>query len=162
MKIREMTIKDCDAVSLIEKETFSMPWSRQALADALAREDSVYVVAAVCDKMRQPQEIKPAADASFAWDVIGYCGLYLVCGEGYINQVAVDPAFRRRGIGKQMLSFLLESAASRGMTACSLEVRISNEPALALYHGLGFTDAGVRPGFYDAPKEDAMILWYTV
>ncbi len=160
--VRLMKTEDLDTVASIEQRTFSRPWSRQALADALAREDSIYVTALTRECFRTVQGARLDTDASFSWDVVGYCGLYLICGEGYINQVAVSEGYRGRGIGKQMLSFLLEKAADRGMTACSLEVRVSNKPALSLYHALGFRDAGVRPGFYDAPKEDAMILWYTV
>ncbi|MBR4760640.1 MAG: ribosomal protein S18-alanine N-acetyltransferase [Lachnospiraceae bacterium] len=160
--VRLMTPEDLDEVAKLEQQTFSMPWSRQALSDALAREDSVYVVATVSDGKIQMQKTGGDTVASGYESVIGYSGLYLILGEGYINQVAVASDHRGKGIGKKMLSFLLESAASRGMTACSLEVRVSNEPALKLYHALGFKDAGVRPGFYEAPKEDAMILWYTV
>ncbi|MCR5338517.1 MAG: ribosomal protein S18-alanine N-acetyltransferase [Lachnospiraceae bacterium] len=156
--VRLMKPEDLDAVASIEQRTFSRPWSRQALADALARDDSIYVTALSCGDQQTGTE----QDVSSACEITGYCGLYLICGEGYINQVAVSEGYRGRGIGKQMLSFLLEQAAVQGMTACSLEVRVSNEPALSLYHALGFKDAGIRPGFYDTPKEDAMILWYTV
>ena len=160
--VRLMKPEDLDAVASIEQRTFSMPWSRQALADALARDDSIYVTALSCGDQQSVQGTGTEQDVSSACEITGYCGLYLICGEGYINQVAVSEGYRGRGIGKQMLSFLLEQAAVQGMTACSLEVRVSNEPALSLYHALGFKDAGIRPGFYDAPKEDAMILWYTV
>ncbi|MCR4691151.1 MAG: ribosomal protein S18-alanine N-acetyltransferase [Lachnospiraceae bacterium] len=136
-----MEITDCDMAAKMEEELFSDPWSKKALEDAILRCDSCYRAAREDGKL------------------IGYCGLYLVGDEGYINQVAVTEERQGRGIGKELLSSLLSAAAEKGMKACSLEVRTSNQRAVRLYESLGFEKDGVRPGFYDHPKEDAYIMW---
>lgn len=132
---------DLPAASVLEEKLFSSPWSLEALKDAVSRKDSVYAACYLNDALA------------------GYCGLYLIEEEGYINQVAVAEQFQGMGLGRKMLAYLMDEAASRGMTACTLEVRVSNERAVRLYHSLGFEDAGIRPGFYDKPKEDALIMW---
>ena len=76
-----------------------------------------------------------------------------------ICNVAVDQTLRRQGIGEQLLLFLMENGKKRGVKNFTLEVRRSNEAAIGLYHKLGFLDEGVRPNFYDSPKEAALILW---
>ncbi|MBO4337729.1 MAG: ribosomal protein S18-alanine N-acetyltransferase [Lachnospiraceae bacterium] len=141
MMIRLMEIGDIPGAAELEKELFSQPWSEKSLKEALERDDSVY---AVCIA---------------GGEVAGYCGVYLTGNEGYINNVAVCTKRQGTGIGRQLLSFMLQKAGERGMKACTLEVRPSNERALRLYHSLGFEDAGIRPRFYDKPTEDALIMW---
>ena len=136
-----MELTDCEEAAEMEKQLFSRPWSKKALEESLGREESCYVTA------KEGKEL------------LGYCGLYLTFEEGFINQVAVMPSRQGQGIGKQMLTFLLEQARERGMQACSLEVRVSNERARRLYASLGFEESGIRPRFYEDPVEDAMILW---
>ncbi|MCR5283191.1 MAG: ribosomal protein S18-alanine N-acetyltransferase [Lachnospiraceae bacterium] len=136
-----MERSDCEAAAVIEQQLFSRPWSKKALEESLEREESCYVTAKAGSVL------------------LGYCGLYLTFGEGYINQVAVKSSCQGQGIGKQMLTFLLTKARERGMNACSLEVRVSNERARALYASLKFEESGIRPRFYEDPTEDAMILW---
>ena len=140
-ELRRFEPDNLEAAAALEKQLFSDPWSLESLKSALSRMDSVYV--------------ECMADGVLA----GYCGLYLAGDEGYINQVAVAPAFQGRGYGKRMLAFLLGKAEEMGMKACTLEVRVSNERAKRLYRSLDFKDSGIRPGFYDDPKEDALIMW---
>ena len=73
------------------------------------------------------------------------------------RSVAAD--YRKKGIGRKMMEYMLERAKENGMGDCTLEVRVSNQPAIRLYESLGFKGEGVRPGFYDKPKEDALIMW---
>ena len=89
----------------------------------------------------------------------GCCGLWQSFEDADICNVAVDQTLRRQGIGEQLLLFLMENGKKRGVKNFTLEVRRSNEAAIGLYHKLGFLDEGVRPNFYDSPKEDALILW---
>ena len=138
--LRRMCAEDIGKAAEYEQQLFSEPWSEAALSDAIERKDSIYV-AAIGDTL------------------LGYCGLYLTGEEGYINQVAVGPSFQGQGIGKEMLSRLLSEAEEAGMNACTLEVRTSNARAIALYKGLGFEEAGIRPRFYQKPVEDALIMW---
>ena len=77
----------------------------------------------------------------------------------YVSTVFVDQEYRRQGIAKQMLKDLLERGRRLGAEEFTLEVRINNTPAIKLYEGLGFVNEGIRPGFYNNPKEDARIYW---
>ena len=82
-----------------------------------------------------------------------------VLDEGYISNVAVSPAFRRRGIASALIRALLDRARERNLSFVTLEVRESNAAAIALYEGFGFRPVGRRKNYYDAPKEDAWIMW---
>ena len=88
--IRKMTMDDLDTVVEIEKECFSVPWSKQGFMDALQKTDAYYIVAVTDDR------------------VVGYCGAYGVCDEADINQVAVTGNYRRSGIGERMVRQLLD------------------------------------------------------
>jgi ribosomal-protein-alanine N-acetyltransferase len=147
MMIREMTPMDADAAAFIEKETFSQPWSRQAFLDSLANPNTMFLTA--------EEECGGNDDAPV---VIGYVGMYLAGDEGEITNVAVTPDFRRKGIGKALISELIARAEERGVSRIVLEVRVSNHPAIALYEQMGFCRVGTRRGFYDFPKEDADIM----
>ena len=72
--------------------------------------------------------------------------------------VAVSPDYRRQGIGEQLVTELVRRLAENGSHCLSLEVRVSNEPAKALYQKLGFVRVGLRPRYYSKPKEDGLIL----
>lgn len=139
--VRPMQKKDVPAISKIEEAAFSMPWSPQDFLDMVDRDGSLYVTA-LCDD-----------------EVIGCCGVTNACGDGDINNVVVAETWRGQGVGKQMLATLMELGKKIGIVNYTLEVRVSNAPAIRLYESLGFESAGIRPGFYDKPKEDAMIMW---
>ena len=66
---------------------------------------------------------------------------------------------RRKGVGKQLLLKLLEEARAKKFTVFTLEVRVSNKPAIALYEQLGFVKEGIRKDFYRKPREEAVIMW---
>jgi ribosomal-protein-alanine N-acetyltransferase len=83
----------------------------------------------------------------------------VIFDELHINNLAVDPAWRRRGVAGALLTFVLASAAAEGATRATLEVRRSNEPARRLYERFGFAFAGVRTAYYREPVEDALVLW---
>lgn len=142
INIRSMTGQDVCRAAALERECFSEPWSQQAYQDTLANENALYLVA----------EEKDGALA-------GICGLLDILGEGDISNVAVQEGFRRRGIAERMLSELLAQGRKRGITAFTLEVRVSNEAAVRLYEKLGFVCEGRRKNFYQKPREDALILW---
>lgn len=136
-----MTEADVEAVSLIEEECFSMPWKPDDFREMIERDSMTYVVAEIDD------------------EIIGGAGLRCIVGDGEITNVAIKKAYRGNGYSKPMLSEILSIGRKMGCTAFTLEVRVSNEPAIRLYKSLGFEEAGIRPGFYDHPKEDAMIFW---
>lgn len=139
--IRSMQETDVPAVSRLEEEVFSMPWSPSAFLEMLRSENACYLV------------------AELQGEIVGCCGLRNIVGEGEITNVAVKEAFRGRHIARQLLTELLYRGASMGIYAYTLEVRESNAPALRLYEGLGFAREGLRPGFYEKPAEAAVIMW---
>ena len=85
---------------------------------------------------------------------VGYMGLQIFCGEGYVTNVAVLPEYRRQGIAQKLILKELENE----MNFITLEVRKSNAPAINLYQKMGFENVGIRPRFYTAPDEDAVIM----
>ncbi len=139
--IRRMKPEDLIQVCAIEEAIFTEPWSQDSFERALVREQNLYLVCECGTKIE------------------GYCGLWGVAGEGQITNVAVKESARRQGIGRLMLLALLEEGRKAGLTAYTLEVRVSNEAAIRLYHSLGFRDSGIRPDFYELPREDALIMW---
>lgn len=129
------------AVSLLEQSAFSMPWSAQDFLDMVEREGALYLV------------------ALYEGEPIGVCGVIDACGDGDISNVAVMKKWRGRGIGRLLLSALMEWGQEIGIRNYTLEVRVSNTAAIRLYESLGFHCEGIRPGFYEKPREDAVIMW---
>jgi ribosomal-protein-alanine N-acetyltransferase len=91
--------------------------------------------------------------------VVGYAGLMLVPDDGHITTLAVDPAWHRHKIGTRLLLALTRAGVERGARNLTLEVRVGNEPAQALYREFGFAPAGIRKGYYVETQEDALIMW---
>ena len=91
-------------------------------------------------------------------ELIGYAGLQYVLDEGYINNVAIAPDFRRLGIASKLLSTLEERAKKLGLAFLTLEVRSSNSSAIALYESLGYKPVGRRKNYYERPREDAVLM----
>ena len=141
LRIRRMERGDVERISQLEEETFSMTWSRDAFLEMIEKEDARYYVA--------------EADG----EVVGGCGVLMIAGEGDITNVVIDKNYRNQGIGTKMLQYLIEDGYQNGLTAFTLEVRVSNESAIHVYEKLGFFSEGIRPNFYEKPTEDAMIMW---
>lgn len=141
LRIREMTAGDVEAASKIESKVFSMPWTAKDFLEMLEADYAYYYV------------------AEMDGEIAGCCGIRNIAGEGEITNVVVAPEYRKRGIALKMMEYMLENAARIGITVCTLEVRVSNQPAIRLYECLGFKGEGVRPHFYDKPDEDALIMW---
>ena len=139
--IREMTVEDVPQVAVLEASNFSMPWSEKAFYEQLNNEHALYMVA-VYNEM-----------------VLGVCGLLESFGEADICNVSVEHSYQNKGIATRMLNALMEEGARRGIIAFTLEVRAGNLSAIHLYERLGFVTEGIRPGFYERPKEDAVIMW---
>ena len=83
----------------------------------------------------------------------------MIAGEGDVTNIAVFPEYRGQGIGAALTKALLVEGRKRGMNAFTLEVRVGNQAAIHIYEKLGFRSEGVRKGFYEKPKEDALIMW---
>ncbi len=140
LKIVPMEERHLDALAELERVCFSSPWTRGGLAAELQNPCAVFFVA--------------ERDGAVA----GYAGMNCVLDECYVDNVAVFPRYRRAGVARALLDRLTDEAEARGASFVSLEARVSNTGAVALYEGLGFREAGRRPGFYSNPKEDALIL----
>ena len=129
-----------DQIAALERECFSLPWSREMLEEELYNPQASFIV---------------AEDGEGG--VLGYAGLHAVLDEGYIDNVAVEPAARRHGVAGALLDVFCRFGEEH-LAFLTLEVRASNLPAIRLYEKYGFRRAGVRPNYYRAPKEDAVIM----
>ena len=127
-------------IALLERRCFSDPWSEASVAGELTNPLSLWLVALA------------------GGTVVGYVGSQTVLDEADVMNVAVDPAYRRQGVGKGLMLALMAALRQVGVRTLALEVRASNEAAQALYKNLGFEQAGRRPGYYARPREDALIL----
>jgi ribosomal-protein-alanine N-acetyltransferase len=125
----------------IDQACQSKPWSEQALRLELTRPEGVFLVA--------------LADG----EVAGFSGAWMVLDEAHVVTVAVDPPLQRNRIGERMIAALLEACHKKGATCATLEVRASNEPAIALYKKFKFRDVARRRAYYTDNKEDAVVMW---
>lgn len=140
--IRDMREEDLERIEQIEVRNFSRPWTVQDFRDFLLRDDAIFLTA-LCDG-----------------EIAGYIGFYGIPDEGDITNVSVDERFRRRGIGRALVSELISRAAAHGIGTIFLEVRDSNEAAIRLYEAEGFGQVGLRRRYYSSPVEDARIMRY--
>lgn len=141
VRIVPMTADHLDEVAELERICFSVPWSRNMLAEELDNLLSAFLVA-LDDSGR----------------VVGYAGVQVVLDEGYITNVAVRPECRRQGIAGKLLQVFLDFAKGNRLAFLTLEVRASNYDAIALYGSRGFRSVGRRKNYYEHPKEDAIIM----
>ena len=127
-------------IAALERECFSDPWSERLLEDALFDPQACFIAA-------EDEE----------GHVLGYAGLHAVLDEGYIDDIAVAPDARRHGVASALLDVFCRFGAVN-LAFLTLEVRNSNTAAIALYEKFGFRQAGLRPGYYQKPREDALIM----
>ena len=140
IKIIPMSADHVSSVACLEKLCFADPWSENSVASELNNPLSLWLV---------------ALDGE---NVVGYIGSQTVMGETDMMNVAVHPEHRRRGIARALIEVLVVALRERESSCLTLEVRASNEPAIALYSDLGFGEVGRRRNYYRNPKEDALIL----
>ena len=138
--VRPLREADLPAVLALEGRCFPDPWSEEVFRASLREERSLWL------------------GAEWAGQLVGYAGMQWVLDEGYVDNLAVDPLFRRRGAASALLRAFFREAEARELAFLSLEVRIGNRGAAALYASLGFREVGVRPGYYLQPPEDALIM----
>ena len=133
-----------DAVLAIEQASFTNPWTREMYKAELENPGVSYCYLAKDGVGR----------------VVGFCSFWRVLDELHINNLAVLPAHRRAGVASALLNRVLQQGAASGARRATLEVRRSNDAARLLYERFGFTVAGIRPGYYTKPVEDALVLWH--
>lgn len=136
MHIEPFSAKHIDDLAHIERVCFSRPWSRDDLESQLYLDTSHFLVAVVDGR------------------AVGYMGLQIFSGEGYVTNVAVLPEYRKQGIAQALIAEQMKHK----MDFITLEVRESNASARSLYTKMGFDYVGIRPNFYSAPDEDAVIM----
>lgn len=141
VEIRPLQEGDIEALAAIEAETFSMPWSADAFRTLLTNPYCVYLVALDGDR------------------IVGGAGYTDLCGEANIDNVVVAKSHQGQGIGQALVRELIALGEAGNITAFTLEVRVSNMVAIHIYEKAGFRSEGIRPGFYERPREDAMIMW---
>ena len=139
--ITPMHADQLDALADLESMAFSIPWSYDALAEELQNPLAVFYVAEDVD----------------AESAVGYIGMHHILDEGAVTNIVVHPACRRQGIAACLMQEVIRYAEEHDISRIVLEVRPSNEAAIALYEKFGFELDGRRPGFYDSPKEDALL-----
>ena len=139
--IQRMQRGDVPRVMEIEKQCFSSPWHESAYLTELVNRSAYYIVASVDDK------------------IVGYAGMWVIMDEAHITTIGVDPEYRGRKIGEQILVAILEESQRRGARRATLEVRQSNQLAQNLYQKYGFKPAAIRRGYYSDNNEDAIIMW---
>ena len=127
-------------IAQLERLCFSSPWSEASVASELSNPLALWLVALDGDM------------------VAGYIGAQTVVGESDMMNVAVDPQYRRQGVGRMLVETLIQALREQGSACLTLEVRASNDAAIALYHQLEFSQVGCRKNYYRAPREDALIL----
>ena len=140
IRLERMTDAHVTQVAALEKLCFSDPWSENSVASELKNPLSLWLV---------------ALDGA---TVAGYIGSQSVGEEADMMNVAVHPEYRRKGIARELVTGLVSALREKGVQSLALEVRQSNEPAIALYAQLGFQQVGLRPNYYRNPKENALIL----
>lgn len=133
---------DLDGVLAIEDASFSNPTTRAWYETELLRPEVCFIY--VLRTAEHP--------------VAAFCAFWLVADQAHVNNLAVMPELRGRGLGTQLLEALIAETAHIGATVVTLEVRESNKPALHLYQSAGFKEEGVRKNYYTNPVEDALIL----
>lgn len=141
-----MSAENIDDLAEIERECFSTPWSADMLREELFNDCASYIV---------------AQDEN--GDALGYAGLLVAADEAYITNVAVREKYRRLHVASRLMDVFVNFCEAHELAFITLEVRRSNLSAIALYEKFGFVEAGVRKNYYDAPKEDALIMtrWFS-
>ena len=141
--ITKMTKDDIDGVSAIEAEAYGKHhWSKSSFYDEMSNNLAKYYVAKNSDG-----------------ELVGYAGTWHIIDEGHITTIAVKNEFLRNHIGEALIHQIIEDCYKDGVKYLTLEVRVSNEPAIKLYEKYGFQSLGTRKGYYQDNNEDALIMW---
>jgi [ribosomal protein S18]-alanine N-acetyltransferase len=173
-RLRPMTITDIPKVSAIEHASFPTSWPRTAYQQELERNNLARYIVAVADHTSSPAPA-PAPSGIAALlrrilrgtgrpqhsednTIVGFLGLWFMVDEAHIVTVAVQPDQRQRGVGELLVAEALELAREHGTAFVTLECRVSNTAAQALYLKYGFTRAGIRKRYYTDNGEDALIM----
>ena len=140
-EIRPLQLRGLSAIEEIERTSYPTPWSRSMFAGELAKPSSICLGAFDGERL------------------IGYLIVSRYVDAWHIMNVAVHPECRRQGVASRLLDELFELTAGDHRRGYTLEVRVSNVTAIALYERFGFEPSGIRRGYYTDNREDALIMW---
>jgi ribosomal-protein-alanine N-acetyltransferase len=142
LDVRRLTLSDLGDIERIEQRVYPTPWSRSMFAGELAKPASVSL-------------------GAFAQDgrLVGYLIVSRYVDAWHIMNLAVQTECRRAGVASTLLDRLFDLTAGDARRGYTLEVRVSNRAAIALYEGFGFEASGLRRGYYTDNREDALIMW---
>ncbi|MDD2586584.1 MAG: ribosomal protein S18-alanine N-acetyltransferase [Syntrophomonadaceae bacterium] len=138
--IRKMTVQDIDQIMDIEKEVFTLPWSRESYLGELKNKFATYLI---CDS---------------EGEVAGYAGIWVVFEDAHITNIAVAQRFQGMGMGNTLMQEVEKVARDKKARRILLEVRPSNERAINMYTNLGYVATSLRKGYYPDNCEDAIIM----
>jgi ribosomal-protein-alanine N-acetyltransferase len=144
IELRRLAPRDLDAIDEIERASYPTPWSRSMFAGELSKPSSICL---------------GAFDVDGGGALVGYAIVSRYVDAWHVMNIAVAPAWRRRGIAVALLDRLFEATVSDSRRGYTLEVRVSNEAAILLYERMGFHRRGIRRGYYTDNREDALIMW---
>ena len=144
IEFRRLTLADLGGIEQIERESYPTPWSRSMFAGELAKPSSVSL---------------GAFDSDAGGRLVGYLIISRYVDAWHIMNIAVARGYRRQGIATRLLDELFALTEGDPRRGYTLEVRVSNTKAIALYERAGFQRAGVRRGYYTDNREDALIMW---
>src|SRR6266540_287704 len=139
--VESMTLDDVDAIQAIERASFSTPWPAHAYRQEIQTNRLAhYLVIRTGDQ------------------IVGYAGLWMLVDEAHLTTFAIEPRWRRRGLGARLLLAVMDLALDRRASEATLEVRLTNLPARRLYEKFGFRPVGIRPRYYTDNHKDALIM----
>jgi ribosomal-protein-alanine N-acetyltransferase len=142
--LRRLTLHDLDEIDRIERGVYPTPWSRSMFAGELAKPSSLCL---------------GAFDSERGGVLVGYLIVSRYVDAWHIMNLAVHPSYRRQHIASKLLDELFALTAGDSRRGYTLEVRVSNTSAIALYERFGFEASGIRRGYYTDNREDALIMW---
>ncbi|MHB1419517.1 MAG: ribosomal protein S18-alanine N-acetyltransferase [Bacillota bacterium] len=141
-RVVPMQVEHLEGVMAIEKVSFPTPWSRNSFMGELQENDFARYYVCLVNQ-----------------EVVAYAGMWIIMDEAHITNIAVQPKYRGKHLGRVMLLTLMREAIAFGTDKITLEVRPSNTVARELYRSIGFVPAGIRKGYYTDTREDAIIMW---
>ncbi len=171
-QVERMRLQDIPAVVEIERLSFPTPWPARAYRYEVGQNRLAHYFVA---RRQFPDERDEQAEEhdtgllkrlqswtqttrTVGFPVVGYCGFWIAADEAHLSTIAVDPRYRRQGVGQLLLIAAIERAIELGASLVSLEVRVSNLEAQSLYRKYGFKVVGRRPRYYSDNREDALIM----
>jgi ribosomal-protein-alanine N-acetyltransferase len=145
-RIQDMKVMHLLSVLEIEQESFHTPWPYGAFLEDISSEKAITLVVLDEDSLSSNPH------------VLGYGIAWVIFDELHIGNIAIRKRLRRKGIGERLVGELLSRGEERGIKLATLEVRISNVPAVQLYKKIGFHEVAIRKGYYQPDGEDALVM----